>query len=409
MNEVQNLIDFIFGKIKKVDDVFGEKANRKYNSLSANAAQGVLQFPMLVSGSININEAQMISRACERNYASFVEIVSSLNPEIIGPDTDPVDYIRQYHKNIDVIESSFNDIDYIAQYALIEGSPTMYRKYRKEIKEALSDFVTEGLNNQYTTNLRRDIVSIYPLKEKNSNSKMSTMTNKKANDFIPRNVLLDNDVKKANELIPTTLHLRIYRRPNENEGEGTFIDFVIGIKVYMHIVESEDMISNIVEACRNKDTLFEFIRWTSGEISFFKDFVFRLDDMKSDIIKVNNGSSPWWSTLKYMARKADSIKGFKLQSSALLPNSTIVLSMNEIEYIKTNYGFDLFNNFGLIKKIMKTYFMLGFVIVDSSSEIAHFLFDKDKTFHTVSFSALERENSNATKQFKEMLKAVQKF
>ena len=58
---------------------------------------------------------------------------------------------------------------------------------------------------------------------------------------------------------------------------------------------------------------------------------------------------------------------------------------------------------------MKTYFMLGLVIVDSSSEIAHFLFDKDKTFHTISFSALERENSNATKQFKEMLKAVQKF
>lgn len=405
-NEVQNLIDFIFGKIKKVDDIFGSKTARKFNSLSANAADGVLQFPMLVTGALTIEEAQKVAKACERNYATFVEIVSSLNPEIVGPDTDPVEYIRQYHKNIDIIESALNTSEPTVQYTLIEGNPAMYRKYYRDIKPVLDDFVLRGLNNSSGYRYRNRLKSIYPVDEGN---KTTSFPNKKPNDYVPRNILLDNDIKKANELVPTTLHLRIYRRPNETDAEGTFFDFVIGIKVYMHLVESEDMIENIVNACRNKDTIFEFIRWSSGEISFFKDFVFRIDDMKQDITRVNNGSSPWWSTLKYIARKSDAIKGFKLQSAALLPNSTIVMSMNEIEYIKTNYGFDLFNNFNLIKKVMKTYFLLGFVIVDSSSEVVHFLFDKDKSYHSVSYSGLDRDNNNATKQFKDMLKAVQKF
>ncbi len=59
----------------------------------------------------------------------------------------------------------------------------------------------------------------------------------------------------------------------------------------------------------------------------------------------------------------------------------------------------------IVDKIMKEYFLLSFVIVDSSLEIVHFMFDGQVDFQSVSFNGLERENNNKN-DFKEVMKLV---
>jgi hypothetical protein len=83
--------------------------------------------------------------------------------------------------------------------------------------------------------------------------------------------------------------------------------------------------------------------------------------------------------------------------------------MQEVEYIKTNFGFDLMDT-SLVDKIMCTYFLLGFVIVDNSTQIAHFMFDGQKNFQSTTLAGLERENSGKSSDLnKELVKIINKI
>lgn len=416
IKETENVLDWIFGKADKLSNWATKFNSHSYTSIADRASEGILQFPMIVSRSIDVKTAQMIAKALERSYTSFAEVVMTMNPEVVGKDTDISGWLHQFHQNTKENIFHFNE-SYAFQFNLIKGNPRMYSKYYSELRPYMEEFVTESLNDKYLPSYRKNIklsipVYISEAKDKSKSRKVNrstdvlfTMSNP-GKTFLPNDILKDNDVKKSNELVPSTLHVRVLRRATDETGEATFIDFIVGIKVYMHPVDSNEMIRNLTDACRNKDNLFEFIRWTTGEISFFKDFLFRVNDMKQDVINQQHGDSKWWGTLKSRRRLSTTSSG--IFKDSILPNSTIVLSTEEADYIKANYGFDLMDSTTLTK-IVKLYFLLGIVIVDSASEIAWFMYENENKLQAVTFNGLERENSNATKQFRDMLKAAQKM
>ena len=213
--------------------------------------------------------------------------------------------------------------------------------------------------------------------------------------------LSDNDVKKCNELVPTTLTLTL--QVKDGSSFGGVSNFVIGVKGLLHPVNSDDMISNLLSGYKSGNKFFNFLRWTSGEIKFIKDLILNMDNIREDVVKkhAKNGSG-WWSALKRRKNVAAlrRIKG----SGRILPNTTIVCSINEIDELKEAYGVDLMNPTA-IKKLMKTFFLLGFVIVDDSQELCHFIFDGDNNYQVVSFSGLEKEN-NSKNDFKEIYKLI---
>ena len=221
-----------------------------------------------------------------------------------------------------------------------------------------------------------------------------------------KDVLVDNDVRKANELVPTLLHIRLKVKSNGEVKDA--VDFIIGIKAIMHPIKSEEFVTNIVEACNNNDRVFNFLRWTSGEISFFKDFLFSIKSVKNDVKRINGGYSTWWNALKRRRQLSKITNVVSYTNNNVLPNSTLVISIDEANYIKSNYGFDLFKPV-FVDRIMKELFLLGFVIVDESSQVAHFKFDGQKNYQSVSFSGLEKENTSDARKFKEMLKVINRM
>lgn len=211
--------------------------------------------------------------------------------------------------------------------------------------------------------------------------------------------MMDNDVKKANELVPTLLHMRVY--PVTKEGDQLPpIDFVLGIKATLHPISSSEMITNICRGIKNENTFFNFVRWTTGEIKFLKDFVLNLNELKIDAINSSNRASKWWSMLKRRKAMAK-IKNIVLPNK-MVPNATIVITQDEMETIKEVYGYDL-NNEMLVNKLMSNYFLLGFVIVDPALQRVKFLFDGSTQYETLTYASLARESSTNDKQFKEML------
>ena len=216
------------------------------------------------------------------------------------------------------------------------------------------------------------------------------------------NQLTDNDAKKANELVPTLLHMRIYpvETGRDSDVELAPIDIVIGVKATLHPVSSDEMITNVCRGVKNEDKLFNALRWTTGEISFLKDFVFGINELKLDAINSSHRASKWWSMLK--RRKAMAKIKNVILPNKLLPNATLVMTQDEVNTIREVYGYDL-NNFALVEKLMANYFLIAFVIVDPALQRVKFLFDGRTQFEMHTYATLAKESTTNDKQFKEML------
>ena len=81
-------------------------------SLARMSSATTLQFPVIVSRSIDTDTAQSITKALERQYAIFVQMVISLNPYLdLQNDSMPA-YLKRIHQNsptpIDLLESCTN-------------------------------------------------------------------------------------------------------------------------------------------------------------------------------------------------------------------------------------------------------------------------------------------------------------
>jgi len=405
-----------------------QKAGKQYSSISKRASEGTLQFPVLVSRAIDIETAQNISKALERNYTTFAQIAFSHTPtDLYTKNWTANDYIKNFHQNmggrtdrndilraVNAVIDSYNvleDNGLTIMYASYESATTKIQGCNKEqLFDVMEHLRHDILNNKYAP--KSEVIYNFnkpELNQKYNNHHIVSEAvddNKKLNYSLPRDILKDNDVKKANELVSTTLHIKI-RLVNKNDEDMGTVDFIVGVKCIMHPVNSEDMITNMVNGCRNNNKMFNFLRWTTGEISFFKDFLLNMNEIKDDVTAYKTGSSPWWLSLKRRKSLAN-MKDSAFLGKKILPNASIVISAEEVELIKSEFGFDLYNPI-FFNKIMNEYFLLGFVIVDNSSQVAHFLFEDQTNFQTVTFSALEKSAVNDERKFKEMLKLVNRM
>lgn len=444
--------------IIEIKNVFGKvnaSTARKYSSISTRSMEGTLQFPVIVSKSMDIDTLQIVSKALERQYASFIQTVISMNPDLhISKDVDAAGYLRKFHQNTG-IKQTLDDVGNISldykldtknttsignsARALFEASQVVSEmdedllffsgvyegstgrvvaENKKQLVDLFEHVRTDILNNKFTpqtpsfrftnenyTNYHNRILREAE-GDKANGTAVENRGGSRSNDFsgkmVPDRMLRDNDVRKSNELVPTTMHVRVQRINDNQEAQG-YLDFIIGIKTTLHPVSSDEMTTNLLNAIRQKGKFFNFIRWTSGEISFFRDFMFNIGEIKSDVANRSNGSSPWWITLK-RRRSLSKIKSNLQGRNQILPNATIVVSMDEVDAIRSEYGFDLMKP-DTVDKIMGIYFLLGFVVVDNSAQIAHFLFDGQTNYQSVSFGGLERENSSKT-DLRDVMKVI---
>ena len=396
----------VFDDIEKV--VITNPKKNNFSSIASKASEGILQFPVIISNSIDYDTAVLVSKACERSYAGFVKTVFSMNADMSDTDSDNIsDYLTTFHQNMgssldsdgslrDMVESytgSFpeKNEENIKMRFLEPNKKVMTSQDIEEMKPYVENFCLTKLNDLYQP-------------RKISQVALESIVN--PTRPAAQKVFVDSEVKKANELQPTFIELEVTRSSKDSDNKRSICYRInIGIKATLHMVNSAEYISNLVDACEYKGTLFRFIKWTTGEINFIRDFVLRMDLFKKETKNLAISKSHWWNALKKRAREA---KISKVSDKRLLPNATFVISRSEVDYIKSNFGYDLMND-GIIKSIMKEYFLLGIVIVDTASELCHIRFDGQNKYQLLTFKALEREGGNVERQFKEMLRASKRM
>ena len=475
---------------KGYKELKGQINTIKGTSLAKLSSAATLQFPIIISKSVNVDTAQAVSKALERQYATFIQIVISLDPNLrLDRDKDIAGYLRRYHQNNigpnDLLESNMslfrNDEDGIELFMSInEGCNAQVLNSNKEqlfcVEECLNtnkvndlykpetitravaessldyfcrknDIVMEnnigndpdnngsvGKNNKVYKNTmseqqdkyrkERDAVAdkidqrnfLYK-KERDvigdefqnrkfnlDQARLDQEIRKDEMDFKSRAMvrLSDNDVKKCNELVPTTLSLSLNQIGDNGKSYLGVQNFVVGVKGLMHPVNSNEMITNLLDGFKSGNKFFNFLRWTTGEIKFIKDLLFNIGGIKDDVIKKHsNTSSHWWSTLK---RRRTIARASNAQGKQMLPNASIVCTMEEVVEMQEVYKMNLLDVRN-INRIMDRYYLLGFVIVDEAQELCHIIFDGEDNFQVLTYKGLEREN-NSKNDFKDIYKMI---
>ena len=352
------------GDKKSIGSTIGKlfSPDTRGESIKKRARDSVMQFPVLVSDNISREALLLIRRALEFEYAAMLRIAISASnlAELDGPESKRK-FLRRFHNNVRST-GLFESLTDPVQFEIInKENLAIFEEDLK--KESLNDLTIKNVGRLSETEAKHII--------KESNHSVN---------------ITSSDIKKANDMMPTVLEIQI-----EMGDKMKTTSIVVGVQCIAHLIPTDEMMYFIGRSVKEDSLIFRAIQWTTGEIRFFKDFLFSIDRIKAEARSVKSQSSKWWRRLRGMA-SSNRIRSF-FNMHKFIPNATIVMSMNEVETLKNTQGVDLFNS-DTVRSIMRNFFLLGFVIIDDIDEITYIFDEETGDYRNYSFSALKRETSS---------------
>lgn len=419
---IRDIVDIITD-IKDTDEVDffkTKKNNLNYSSIASGSSNLTLVFPVIVSRAMDINTAAMISKAIERKCVTMLQMLFSAI--CVSDAGSVVDYVAQFHTNLKVKNSMDVDEFIDIMDKVTEESAGLVKVTDRDLYEAakadlknlahtLPDNVNESSLNDFKIIGSGTLGARQVMQEAPKPTQMATRafghdpidvaksySNILKTDMdMMRNQIVDTDIKKANELIPTMMIVNFVSK--QKDGNTVAIDNAyIGVKAKLYAVDSMDICNRIKIKNSDRNGLFNLVRATTREISFFRDFLFAIDKAKLDALSSSGRgeSSKLWKVLERRSVKSKIRRTIGRTANDASAISTLVITQNEVEYLKTNESIDMTNP-ATVRGIMESYNLMSFVIVDEAAESVDFLFDTgDDVFETLSFNHLEREASDGS-------------
>ena len=441
VKELKDISEFDPGNEKAINNIVKTlSGGNSRKSITRRAKNNICQFPVIISSSVEKASITMIVKALEREYSTLIRFVIGQEDVIDLDKFDKNSYLRKIHQN-----SSINPSAEYVQAINSVFAENVVLLNKEQLKPFLEDFEMGAINNLTISNykvvseartVKRDAkldAFGQPVTSDGVHSTVSTtetykddneqaidkinVTNKQADTKLKirqaekidaefakdyktgiTSQLVDLDVKKSNELMPTVLEIVVDYRANDTFKTTTML---IGIKAVAHVLPTNEMTYFIGKSLKENRFIFRLIQWSTGEIKFWKDFVLSIDRIKAEAS--SSKSSRWWAFLKSRAKHSR----FKnlLGKEGFIPNATFVLSMAEVEFLKNSEGIDLFD-YKITDKLMKIFFLLRFVVLDDIDEIAYMYDEEQQTFNHYSYNQLEKEKSSSNKDLKSLVSLI---
>lgn len=421
---IRDIIDVI-NDVRKSEVIKGMRANDSFKSISHASDALTLVFPVLTSRNISIENATMVAKAVERKAVSMLQMLfSAIN---VNNTNNGLDYIRKFHTNLQLddkitVDNFMRLMDDLVVQAAEENAtiskPEFLRKYellKEDFKHNINYILPEAMNEIsldeykliYSTNTgEQSVIHEAPPIDVDYDDLMDIDYKGSKNHVdILRNQLMDSDVKKANELVPTIMIVNFVSNVDDCPIQNRL---VIGVKAKVYPIDSKDIIERLYSKNVDNNGFLKFVRATTREISFVRDFLFAIDKAKIDALSQSRrgSSSKLWKILERRSLKS------KVRRSLGQPNdasaiSTLVISQEEVEYLKKTYNVHV-DNPRVIRPIMEAYNLMSVCIVDELDEVANFIYDTgNDIYERVSFRSLERESSD--NDFRKMITLMTKM
>lgn len=416
------------------------QSNIRGKSMIRRAKDATFQFPMIIPKSCPIDMATACTRMMDRVYAGYTQIALGNNSTMnMALDSSPTQFLKRFHQNIKFEQAiadlavpedereAYMEKAYNGEYRvfadpdrkffmlfnaadkklgmMLESNREGLKPYLSEINmsKQMRDIFESGYEEEYTE-AESDETNAEDLTQAllDGKLKQQQLADRRALADIAKNnaaalrgpQLTDGDIKRMNDMTPYAVQIRL-SVVNSADEFVQYMDIVVGIKTVLHLVDTDDMISNLEKALQNRSGLFRFLRWTTGEISLVKDLLLNMDDLRFDVANQNAGKSPLFGNLKRMKRRGVGMSGFAMPHG-LIPNATLLVTSYEVDHMKNTYGIDMREE-SVAKKLMEGLDLMTFIICDDGAGTVDILYDGDATFQTYALESIEREvsmNSN---------------
>ena len=428
---VRDIVD-VLTSLKDYDEVQflqNSSNHRSFKSITSATRDLVLTFPVLVSSDADVDSACMIAKAHEKKCASLLHML--FTAICVNSNEDVFDYVKKFHRNLGSMNGTLEDyadsLDQIA--ATLDENYEFKGKIDQnvlnivlqELKESnyiLPDNVKEVGINEYkiipasvTGYKDRVVLTEEPLVLSRSSTVAHTQSDLSKSmeimNKIPGMAHLDSEYKKANELQPTLMVVNFIQK-GENGAPSMTTTAVIGVKAKVYPVSSIDICNRITSKLEDKNVLNSFIRATTNEIGFFRDFLFAIDKAKIDAMSYGRSASSnkLWKVLERRSTKSKFRRALKMSNDATAI-TTLVLTENDVEYMKKNKGIDIMN-VSFARKLLDAYNFMCICVINEATEVASFLYDTgDDNYERLTFTNLEREASDNS--YKKMVNLLTKM
>lgn len=387
LSDIINVYDNVTADDFSLDKLLPTQAGgyKSFKSINSATKDLVLTFPVMFSRNMELATAELIAKALEAKYANLVKML--LTAMAITNATDAIDYVKNIHSNM-----QFNDgID-------VDDYLTINNKLAKE-SGAMTMFTpgTKAVYENYKHSLKHSL----PLAN-TIITEADAKRNGNGGDNKPGSITLTQDkLDKANQQMPLMMKVNFISKAT---GHPITTSAYLGIKCKLFDVAGLDIVQRIVSKNSSAISLFNFIRATSQEIGFWRDFVFALSKAKVDAISNarNGSSSKMWKALEQRATKSKLNQFFRQKNDATAITSLLVTT-DEVEELKKNNDIDLSRS-NVARKIMSDYNLLCIGIVDETTESVALIFDTgDDEYELVRFKSLKKDKDMDAKQIVNLL------
>lgn len=259
--------------------------------------------------------------------------------------------------------------------------------------------ITSNSNNRQDNSVRTTNITNYNGTSQGEISAKAKEANYKSLELqykVHNTAFLNAEYKKANELMPTMMVVNFICK-GQDGAPDTCTTAVIGIKAKVYPVSAMDICNRISSKASDQNVLTNFVRATTNEIGFFRDFLFAVDKAKIDAKSYGRqaSSNKLWKVLERRSVKSKFRRSLKMYNDATAI-TLLTISSNDVDYMKKNHNLDI-TNAATARKILDAYNFMGICILDEAIETASFLYDTgDDNYERLTFSNLEREASDSS-------------
>ena len=431
---------------------FGAPAN-----IAKEAKRNIGQFPIIISNAIGDDQALKICEIVERTIADMIllciqngnNLLDLNNPEEKRKFIDS--YTNAGNSSIDFDSISYGAKAFASDYKtncigldamtlkrvaneamILEDMPivssfemsTLFNPCKSVAEEfemgavapvSVPMGVATGDNNdednEYDDQVSDDIAS-EATNTKKSNAKKSKPVfgaNQLGNNQAKVNGTSSNKIEeKVSKLSPTIVNATVILQTKTDTLER---NLAFGVKVNAHEVSSDELVKAIKETYSSSSLIARLIRWRSGELSFFKDVLLNLKEIKQTVAARNNrntknGLSGLFASMRFMHKNALAVNTLS-SNGALLPTVSIMLNLDEVEMIKNSCGKDLFKNMKDARELCAKLGLFGILIVDSANDSFYSFFNDDATLYKKT-SLKDNKNKNSDDVVKAIFGALKR-
>lgn len=415
------------GKLNKLKGKYAKYLNRYKAKVKENAEEGTKK-----SLAIRFNNAVISNpKAFMQQYGEYIKIINKrlkmiekrrkilrdrkglsesaeVNPltDLTQMDFDAIDYcirsidecITAKDEDIFILTEAKDEDDYTRIKVSEKESLESDREKLADARDLINTYQSDA--DSYKEKIQKQDAELKTIKD--AKTKSARLMPKDSVKPFERSVFTDMDMKKANDAIPmfakATISFVI-----DDTGEVMNRDILIGIKAYLHLAPAAELVTDIYNCIINKRKFLRFVKFITGEERSLSDLLFGINELKTDALSNKSESGRWRSAFR-SRRRWSKISIPKLMKE-YTPNGTLVITMNEVNYLKDQYGIDIMRS-DHVKMLMDADFLLGFVVIDQANEMVYVTYDgHGYGFQQYTYNMLEREAQVSQREMMQLYRA----